>query len=181
LLKTLLQFKKTFNSDDEVFSFSNRQSVPAITIRKSDFKKIEKLDDSIPEPQKVVITGKVDELKYSKARLTLVTDNGSVNVLIKDEKLMQEMTAFFGKDCTIQGMANYRLGGLLSFVDMQGFGEPDERDKYFSRKPNAMNALQQILFQTKQGKKKNPFNDIAGLWPGDETDEEFEAMLRTLD
>jgi hypothetical protein len=181
LLKTLLTFKKSFTSDTEVFYFSNRQSVPQIEIRKADFKKIEKLDESIPEPQKVVISGKVDELKHSKARLVLVTSNGNVNVVIKDEKLMGEITSFFGKECTIQGIANYRLGGMLSFVEMQGFGQPKHSDQYFSKKPQAMNALQQILFQTKQGKKKNPFNDIAGLWPGNETDEEFDELLKTLD
>jgi hypothetical protein len=180
LLKTMLQFKKSFSSDQEVFYFSNRQSVPSIEIRKSDFKKIEKLDESIPEPQKVVVTGKVDELKHSKARLVLITEQGNVNVMIKNEKLMDEITSFFGKECTIQGVANYRIGGILSYVEMQGFAKPDDRDRYFSKKPQAMNALQQVLFQTKQGKKRNPLNDIAGLWPGMETDEEFNELLKAL-
>lgn len=181
LLKTLLHFKKSFSSDQEVIYLSNRQSVPSIEIRKSDFKKIEKLDESIPEPQKVVITGKVDELKHSKARLLLVTEQGNVNVVIKNEKLMGDITSFFGKECTIQGIANYRLGGVLSYVEMQGFAKPDDRDRYFSKKPQAMSVLQQVLFQAKQGKKRNPLNDIAGLWPGNETDEEFNELLKALD
>jgi hypothetical protein len=131
LLKTLLTFRKSFTSDNEVFYFSNRQSVPQIEIRKADFKKIEKLDESIPEPQKVVISGKVDELKHSKARLVLVTNDGNVNVVIKDEKLMGEITSFFGKECTIQGIANYRLGGMLSFVEMHGFGQPQHSRPIF--------------------------------------------------
>jgi len=39
LLKTLLKFKKNFVSDNEVFFFSNRQSIPEIEITKSDFRK----------------------------------------------------------------------------------------------------------------------------------------------
>lgn len=181
LLKTLLQFKKSFASNKETILFSNRQSIPHITLRREDFKKIEQLDDSIPEPQKVIITGKVDELKHTKSQLVLITDDGNVHVQVKDTQLMNEMTTFFGKDCTIQGMANYRVGGMLSFVEMQGFGKPEEKDKYFSKKPKAMNAVQQVLFQAKQGKKKNPFNDFAGMWPGNETDEEFDELLKALD
>jgi len=181
LLKSLLQFKKSFTNVNETFLFSNRQSIPQITLHHSDFKRIEQLDESIPDPQKVIITGRVDELKYTKSQLVLITDDGNVHVQVKDSQLMNQMTAFFGKDCTIQGMANYRLGGMLSFIEMQGFGQPDERDKYFSKKPKAMNAIQQVLFQAKQGKKRNPFIDIVGKWPGNETEEEFEEMLKLLD
>lgn len=181
LLKTLLQLKKSFASNKETFLFSNRQSVPHITLMREDFTKIEQLDESIPEPQKVIITGKVDELKHTKSQLVLITDSGNVHVQVKDAQLMTEMTAFFGKECTIQGMANYRVGGMLSFVAMQGFAKPDDRDKYFSKKPVAMNAVQQVLFQAKQGKQRNPLNAFAGMWPGKETDEEFDELLKSLD
>lgn len=182
LLKSLLQFKKSFSNDKEVFYFSNRQTIPEVEVRLADFKKIELLDESTPEPHKVVITGRLDEMKYSKSQLVLITDNGRVNVVIKEknDETLAELKNYFGRDFTIQGMANYRPGGTLSFVEMQGFAEPNEADLYFSRIPSAMSANQQLLFQVKRGGKRNPLLDIVGQWPGDETDAEFEQLLKDV-
>ena len=39
---------------------------------------------------------------------------------------------------------------------------------------------QQISRQQREGKKANPLPELVGKWPGEETDEEFEAMLKLL-
>jgi hypothetical protein len=43
-----------------------------------------------------------------------------------------------------------------------------------------MSVQQQIALQIRDGKKRNPLDDIIGKWPGNETDEEFEQMLKSL-
>jgi len=86
-----------------------------------------------------------------------------------------------GKELTITGMAHYKPGGQVSFIEIQEYYEPGEKDIFFSRKPSAMDAQQQIQFQLKKGKKKNPLADIIGKWPGNESEEEFEKMLKELD
>ena len=64
----------------------------------------------------------------------------------------------------------------------KGPGLEEQNSKGGQPSPMAgMTVRQQIQFQLEQGKKRNPLNDIAGLWPGNETDEEFEEMLRSLD
>ncbi len=40
---------------------------------------------------------------------------------------------------------------------------------------------QKILRQMKEGKKANPLPDIIGKWPGEESYEELQKMLRKLD
>lgn len=181
LLKSLLKFKKNFISKNEVFHFSNRQSVPEIEVRLEDFKKIELLEDSIPEPQKIIISGQLDEIKISKSKLGLITEDGIVNVFANDKSIIEGILKFIGKEVTISGMANFKPSGQLSYVEIDEYSEPGINDKFFSKKPNSMNAEQQILFQLKNGKKGNPLSDIIGKWPGDETDEEFEKMLKELD
>ncbi|HMQ70656.1 MAG TPA: hypothetical protein PKA90_16875, partial [Ignavibacteria bacterium] len=76
------------------------------------------------------------------------------------------------------GMANFKPSGQLSYVEIEEYSEPGMNDNYFSKKTNAMNAEQQILFQLKSGKKANPLSDIIGKWPGDESMEEILEMLR---
>jgi hypothetical protein len=181
LIKSLLKFKKNFVSDKEVFCFSNRQSIPEIEVRLEDFKKIEVLEDSIPEPKKIIINGQLDEVKISKSKLGLITEDGIVNVFANDTAIIEGILKFIGKEVTISGMANFKPSGQLSYVEIEQYSEPGMNDNFFSKKPNAMNAEQQILFQLKSGKKANPLSDIIGKWPGDETDEEFEKMLKELD
>jgi len=180
LLKSLMNFKKNFISDNEIFYLANRGSIPEVRIIKDDFHKISLLEDSIPEPHKVIVNGQLDEMKVSKGKLGLQTEQGFVNVFANNNSLMQNIVEYMGKEVTISGMAHYKPNGQLSFIEINGYEKPGLNDKYFSKKPNAITAHQQLLFQVKQGKKSNPLQEIIGMWPGDETDEEFTELLKGL-
>lgn len=177
LLTTLLKFKKNFVSNNEVFYFSNRQSIPSIELTIEDFKKIENLEESIPEPAKVIINGHLDELKYSKSKLVLITEEGAINAFANDYSVIDGILDFMGKEVTVSGMAHYKPGGQLSYIEIQEYYEPGKKDKFFSRKPVAMNTQQQIAYQLKAGKSKNPLRDITGKWPGDEGLDDLLNML----
>jgi hypothetical protein len=181
LLKALLKFKKNFLNDNEIFYFSNRNTIPEIEIGKKDFKKIEYLEDNIPAPKRIIINGQLDEMKVSKNRLGLVMKDGVVNVFANDKIIIQGIVEFMGKEVTISGMGHFKPSGQLSYVEIHEYAHPGERDKYFSKKPNAMTTQQQVLFQLKQGKKKNALMDLVGKWPGNESDEEFDKLIYDLD
>ncbi len=177
LLKTLLKFKKNFVSNNEVFFFSNRQSIPEIEVTKDDFKKIESLEDSIPEPKKILINGQLDEMKVSKNKLGLLTKDGPVNVFANDNSIIQGIVDFMGKEVTISGLGHFKPNGQLSFIEIHEYFQPGQKDNFFSRKPVSMSIEQQVLFQIKKGKKKNPLASITGKWPGDEPLEDLLKML----
>lgn len=182
LLKSLMSFKKNFISDNEIFYLSNRGSVAEVRLTKDAFEKIGQLEESIPEPKKVIVNGHLDEMKVSKGKLGLQTAQGFVNVFAKDKTIIEDIIRFMGKEVTISGMAHYKANGQLSFVEIQEYHEPGQRDKYFSKKPHAMTAKQQVLFQVKQGKGLNSLDalkSISGLL-GDINDEEFEEMLKAV-
>jgi len=181
LLKSLLSFKKSFISGEETFFFSNRGTVPEVSVTLDDFKRIELLNDDTPEPRKTIVMGKLDEMKYSKSRFVLLTREGPVNVLVRQQA--DEMVAlkdFFGEDVTIEGEAHFRPGGLLSFIELHTFAAPGKTDTQFSRIPSALSARQQVLFKIKKGKSLNPLASLLGQWPGDETDEEYEQLLKDM-
>ncbi len=183
LLKSLLNFKKNFISDNEIFYLANRGTVPEVRLTKNDFQKISLLEESIPEPNKVIVNGQLDEIKISKGRLGLQTEKGIVTVIAKNKTVLNTILEFIGKEITISGLAHYKPNGQVSFVEVKEFGKPNATDKYFSKKPNAMTAKQQLLFQVKQGKGSKSFEALkamVGMWPGDETDEEFEQLLKEI-
>lgn len=180
LLKSLINFKKNFITDNEIFYLSNRGTIPEVKLTKNDFQKISLLEERIPEPRKVIVNGQLDEIKVSKGKLGLQTENGIITVIAKSETTLNEIFKYIGKEITITGIAHFKPNGQLSFVEVGEFGQPNATDKYFSKKPNAMTAQQQLLFQVKQGKGRNfltALENVQGLLD-DISDEEFNEMLK---
>ena len=183
LLKSLMNFKKNFISDNEIFYFANRGTIAEVRVTMDDFQKIGGLQDSIPEAKKVIVNGQLDEMKVSKGKLGLQTDQGFVNVFANNQVLIENIVSFMGKEVTISGMAHYKPNGQLSFVEIQEYSEPGIRDKFFSKKPTAMTAHQQLLFQAKQIKKSSSLSalkSITGLLKDEINDEQFQEMLKDI-
>jgi len=181
LIDELIKFRKFFNNDAESILLSNRQTIPEIQFSAKEIDKIEALYKTIPVPQKTVINGTIDEMKFSRKQLILITtDKQRVIILPQTDELLIEIKDFFGKEITLSGMAHFKPGGQLSYVKLESFGEPGKSDKFFSHKPNKLSVQQQMALQIRDGKKRNPLDDIIGKWPGNETDEEFELMIKFL-
>ncbi|MCP1382209.1 hypothetical protein [Runella salmonicolor] len=183
LLKSLMSFKKNFISDNEIFYMANRGTIAEVRLTKDDFQKIGRLEDSIPEPKKVIVHGQLDEMKVSKGKLGLQTEQGFVNVFANDKTILENIVGFMGKEVTISGMAHYKPNGQLSFVEIQEYSKPGARDKFFSKKPTAMTAHQQLLFQAKQSKKSSSLSalkSISGLLRDEIGEEQFQEMLKDI-
>ena len=181
LLKSLLAFKSNFISDNEIFYLANRGTVAEVKITKDDFQKISILEDSIPAPKKVIVNGQLDEMKVSKGKLGLQTEQGFVNVFVNETKFIERIVEFMGKEVTIAGMAHYKPNGQLSFIEIEDFDSPNPNDKFFSKKPLAVSASQQLLFQTKRSKKGKSFQalkEISGLLKDEINDEQFNEMIK---
>ena len=97
LLKKLKTFQRAFSSTNELITISNRGSIEGIELKKNDFKKIHTLEERFPEPKEIIINGIVDELKYSKARVTINTTEGSVNAVFSDDFDTDEIAKYWGK------------------------------------------------------------------------------------
>lgn len=178
LLKKLKTFEKIFISDNESVIFSNRGSIPDLTLKQSDFKKIKELEESIPESQEIIINGIIDELKYSKSRITIDTEDGAVTGILSDTIDPDEISRFWGKRLTISGRSHFQPNGKMSFIYIDKFFEPSESDRYFSKISKKETVEQQIQRQQKQLKYNNNLNEIVGKWPGDEN---IDEILNELD
>lgn len=182
LIDELLKFKNFFQTDTEKVLLTNRSSIPEIAFSRKEINKIESLYKTIPHPQKTVVAGVIDEMKFSREQVVLTTTDHKKIVVVVAKERFNDLKNFFGQQISITGMAYFKPGGQLSYVEMESFSDADERMmKMFSKKPHKMTVQQQIALQLREGKKANPIDDIFGKWPGNETDEEFEQMLKDLD
>ncbi|HEX9513686.1 MAG TPA: hypothetical protein VF939_24510 [Puia sp.] len=178
LLKKLKNFEKIFVSQEESLRFTNRGSIPELELQKIDFRKIQTLEESIPEPQEIIINGVVEELKYSKLRVTIATKEGPVNGILSENFDPADISKYWGKDLTIAGTAHYRPSGKMSFVYIEKIFEPTDTDKYFSKPSKKETVEQQIQRQQKQLRHGNRLSEIVGQWPGDEN---IEEIINALD
>lgn len=183
LLKSLVNFRKNFISENEIFYMANRGSIPEVRITKDDFAKIAIIEESIPEPQNVIVNGQLDEMKFSKNKLGLVTQEGLVNIIAGENETIRSLVEFLGRDITIKGLAHYKSNGQLSFIEIQEFSEPGSNDKFFSRVPSALTTQQQLLFASNKNKSSNSFEllkNLSGLLKDEISDSEFEEMIKDI-
>ena len=178
LLKRLKDFKKIFLSDKEKIFFSNQGSVPELELQKSDFKKIGNLEQSIPEPQEVIINGVVEELKFTKLRVGLKTRDGLVNAVLSENLDPVDISQYWGKELTITGRLHFQPSGKPSFIYIERLFSPEESDKYFSKSPRKANVEQQIQNKLKQQKYQNFLSELIGQWPEDES---IEDIIKDID
>lgn len=179
LLKDLKQFRNAFHGDNEVFILTNDETIPVLELKKPDFKKIQELEEEIPDSEPILVYGIVEELKYSKLKVKIKTSEGIVDGFLGDEITSAEIAQYWGRDVTIAGTVHFRGGGK-SVIAISRIFEATDGDQYFSRKPRAETVEQQINRQLREKGFKNTLAEIVGKWPGDETDEEFEEILQNL-
>lgn len=181
IIDELIKFRKFFQTDTEKVLLTNRSTIPEVEFTRTGIDKIENLFKKIPPPQKTTVAGVVDEMKFSREQVILTTADHKKIIVVVAKELFNVLKEYFGQQIAITGMAHFKPGGQLSYVKMEKFNEADERlMKMFSKKPHKMSLQQQIALQIREGKKPNPIDEIFGKWPGNETDEEFEKMLKAL-
>jgi hypothetical protein len=178
LLKKLSDFKGLFLNDLETIQFSNRGSVPELILKKNDFDKINSIQESIPEAQFAVISGKLDTLKYSASRILVETNEGFVNGILSEDISTDDISKYWGKDITLTGTAHYKPNGRLSFIEVERIFPMEESNVFFNKIPKTESIEQQIKRQLSEKKHFNYLSEIVGQWPGEES---FEEILTQLD
>ncbi len=179
LLRELKQLKNAFLNEKETFIITNQDSVPELKLTKNDFKRIKVLEDEIPEPELVILNGIVESLKYSKLKVQIKTEEGIVDGFLSDKLSAEDIAPYWGKEVTITGTAHFKPRGR-SVIEIERVFGAGEGDAYFSRRPKSETVEKQLERQIRE-KGGNQLAQIMDKWPGDETDEEFEQMLKDLD
>ena len=180
LLNELKSFKKAFLKDNEVLTISNQGTLPDLKLEKGDFKKIKDFEEELPDPEPVILNGIVEELKYSKLKVRIKTEEGIVDGFLSGSLSSDDAASYWGKKVTITGQCHYKPGGK-SIIEIERIFESGEGDEYFSKKPRSETVQEQFERQWREKGGKNQLSEIAGKWPGDESDEEFDQMLNDLD
>jgi hypothetical protein len=176
LLKELKDFRKSFIGDKEVFIISNAGSFETLELRKTDFDKIRILEEETPESEPIILNGTVEELKYSKLKVKILTKEGVINGFLSDELTADDISSFWGKEITITGINHFK-SNKSSVVEIKKVHQPDKSDRYFSRKSKKSVSIEDQIKDQIDKKSGNRLSDIVGTWPDEE---KFEDLLKML-
>lgn len=181
ILSDMKKLDRVLKHADERIILSSGRAESTIILAREDFSKIKILEEKTPEPSRTVVLGIVDLLEHSSSRVKIRLADGNIATGYLTEELREgNVQEFWGKEATLTGTAYYRPSGKLAYLHIDQVDAPGEHDALFRRLPKSETVEQQISRQQREGKKANPLPELVGQWPGEETDEEFEAMLKLL-
>ena len=138
--------------------------MPNLRLKADDFKRLKTIEEKTPDPQPVVIAGLVEELKFSKAKVTFIPDKGRPITGFLHEKVPAgEMAKYWGQKVTIRGTAHFRPNGLMAFVEIKQVALSESGDAYFSRPVRRETVAQQLERQIGEKGDRNPLRDFIGI------------------
>jgi len=176
LLRDLKNFRKAFLNANESFVISNEGSFDSFELNKKSFEKINVLEEETPESEPIILNGIVEELKYSKLRVKIITDEGTINGFLSDELTAEDIAPFWGKEITITGINHFK-SNKSSVIEIKQIHEPNSNDKYFSKKIKKPLSVEDQIKHQLDRKSGSGVSDIIGKWPDNEKFEDLVKML----
>lgn len=170
LIGELKKLANSFKSNEEIITLSNDDAITGIQLTKDIIESIKVIEQEIPEDQKLIVTGLLEELKFSKYRVKIQIENELLNAYISEDIDTGVIAKYWGKEVTFGGIMHYGLKKTKNFEITRIFEDADSDENYF---------FKEIPEQTKliEVRPKNPLMKIKGQWPGDET---FEDLINSI-
>lgn len=182
LLGTFEEFGAVLRHGVESLEIRNgRADSPVVEVNPAGLKTIQHLHETIPQPRRVRIAGKLDAIRYSDRAFTLVTAEEKKVRGVLAEGGPELLKPLFGRIAVVSGMAHFRPSGRLSRVDAEHMAiGTEEEAALWAEVPRPLDLLVDPReFRKPQGLRTG-VNAIIGKWPGDETEEELIAALEEL-
>lgn len=176
LLNQLKSFKKVFRAKEEAFHVSNEGRTKKLTVERDSFKQIADLEDSLPEPERIVLQGTVDLLQNSSSRIRIKGPDGTTDGFLSDDLDRTAVAQFWTKEATVVGMVHFKPGGRR-LIEVQQVFPADQAEDYFAKVRKGVNAEQQIERQLREKGGRNTAKSVVGQWPGNE---DFIELLKQL-
>ncbi len=139
------------------------------------------LSSRTPPERQARVVGVLDMIRYSTRSFSLKMDDGAeLRGVLKDPKDAPELAAYFGQRVLVHGRVVYRPSGRALRMDATAIRSGENQPALFARIPRPMvhRNYRQIIAES--GKRKKGVAAFFGIWPGDESAEDFERMLREV-
>ncbi len=179
LLKTFGRFAKLWRHQIETVEFDGLRSV---RLDSAGTTRLEGLQKQIPADQRTIIVGKLDQLHHSKRMFTIRTDDGNdlKGLLATDDISVESLGQLFGQRAQVSGTVKFKASSAPLLIEAEMITAADSGPSVLSKIPRPLfPSLDHRALHKAQGPRSG-VAAIFGQWPGEETDEEVEALLAEL-
>ncbi|MCE2996217.1 MAG: hypothetical protein LW863_11490, partial [Flammeovirgaceae bacterium] len=122
-------------------------------------------------------------MKHSNHQLELLVDGTKrIRAILNDQLAVSDLTAFFGKELTVSGIANYNPSGDVISFEISGYKSANKKETYFNQLPVPLfeeTDLKRIAQQQNyKGYQSDKVKNIAGKMEIEDSLEDLLAALK---
>ncbi len=161
-----------------------QNGVTGAPIRRFDMgtlKTVDSLRERTPRPRRVRVAGRLDEARYSRCAFVLAVDDGSRVRGVLVESRPEQLKPYFGEMVVVEGVAQFRPSGRLLRIDVDQLAPASNADlSIFSNEPVPMEARVNARDVRRSQKGSTGVAALFGQWPGTESDETIDSLVREV-
>lgn len=140
-----------------------------------------RLWDRTPPPSPVRLVGKLDMIRHSTRSFGVLLEDGTeVRGVLDTQEQMEDLKRLLGSELLILGKAVYRPSGKLLRIDADGFETGKEQPRLFTKVPPPRQKEPAVLRTRVADQHRRGVPAFFGIWPGEESDGDFERMLQEI-
>jgi hypothetical protein len=137
--------------------------------------------DPISVSRHVRVAGKLDGMRHSNHRLTLILPTGSVVTCWAGKIEDEPLRALWGRNVVVSGVAVFRPSGKVLRIEAEHISPASEADlELWSEVPEPLDAELDVRSLHKAQGPRSGASAVFGQWPGDDSDEEIAAYLEEI-
>jgi hypothetical protein len=140
-----------------------------------------RLSDRTPAPSPIRLVGKLDMIRHSTRSFgVLLEDGAEVRGVLETQEQMEELKKLLGSELLVVGRAVYRPSGKLLRIDAHSFDSGKDQPRLFTKVPPPREKRPSVVRAKISDHHRKGVPAFFGTWPGEETDEDFERMLKEV-
>jgi hypothetical protein len=177
LIETFTVFGKVL--DHRVKSFELRNGHTR-RIERESVEALKELRRSIPPDQRIRIAGKLDLLKHSDRIFEVELPTGTVRGVIVRDLDFERIRGLLGQQVVVSGVAKFRPSGRVLRVEADQLLLASGDTSLWAELPRPLFTELDVRSLREPQGPRSGVSAIFGQWPGDESDDEFDAAVRSL-
>ena len=180
LLNRFAKMRKVFGPDIQAIHLAD--SGNPTTVNQKLAETAARLGTITPPTRQVRVAGVLDMIRHSTRSFSVTIESGEeIGGVMESTESESTLVGFFGKPVVVLGRAVYRPSGRLLRIDAMGLEDGTGAPDVFSKVPPPQTVRPQGVSRMKLSETgKRGVSAFFDTWPGDETDEELEELVRAV-
>lgn len=177
VLEELGGLRKVFGHGIDSIGFGDDGS---LELTPADLDRFSELRRRIPGPERVRVMGLLDSLTATRRAFQLKLADGSTVRGRFEEPQEERFQELWNQHVLITGTADFKPSGLVRRVQTERLEPATDAHEIWAQQPRAFQTSFDPREFRRASQGKGGLAMLVGQWPGDESDEEIEDILRRM-